>query len=77
MNRGIHGLPPLAKGWRGVATVASLPAAVEGDFAYAKDCRAFNGAGTQESAGVGTGSLVSCNSAGVWKIVGTNVTAVA
>ena len=77
MNRGAYGFPPLCKGWLGVFKTAQLPAAPEGSFAYATDCRVFNGAGTQESAGVGTGGLVSINASGVWKIVGTNVTAIA
>lgn len=57
-------------------TVAGLPSGVAGDLAFATNCRVFNGAGTQEGAGVGTGSLVSHNGT-AWKIVGTNVTAVA
>jgi hypothetical protein len=57
-------------------TVANLPSAATGDVAFATDCRVFNGAGTQEGAGVGTGGLVSYNGTN-WKIAGTNVTAVA
>jgi hypothetical protein len=58
-------------------TVATLPTAgTAGRMAYASNCRAFNGAGTQEAAGAGTGSLVIDNGS-AWKIAGTNVTAVA
>lgn len=57
-------------------TLASLPTSnvAIGSLAWATDVRMFNGTGTQEGAGVGTGGLVTWN--GVhWKIVGTNVTA--
>jgi len=57
-------------------TVATLPAGSTGDTVFATDCRVFNGAGTQEGAGLGTGGLVTYNGAS-WKIEGTNVTAVA
>lgn len=57
-------------------TVATLPAGSTGDTVFATDCRVFNGAGTQEGAGLGTGGLVTYNGA-AWKIEGTNVTAVA
>lgn len=77
MNRGIHGQPPLVKDRDAVYTVGTLPAGRAGDRAYATDLRVFNGAGTQESAGLGTGGLVTCNSAGIWKIAGTNITAIA
>lgn len=57
--------------------VANLPASARrGAWAYATDLRVFNGAGTQETAGNGTGGLVSFNGTN-WKIAGTNVTAVA
>lgn len=60
-----------------VYLVADLPTtAPVGAWAYASDCRVFDGAGTQESAAAGTGGLVSYNGAN-WVIVGTNVTAVA
>jgi hypothetical protein len=55
--------------------VAGLPSdALVGQIAYATDLRVFNGAGTKESAGNGTGGLVSFNGSN-WVIVGTNVTA--
>ncbi len=57
-------------------TVASLPAGSTGDTVFASNCRVFNGAGTQEGAGLGTGGLVTYNGT-AWKIAGTNVTAVA
>lgn len=58
-------------------TVATLPDdPEEGERAYATDLRVFNGAGTQEGAGAGTGGLVTFNGT-AWKIAGTNVTAVA
>ncbi len=57
--------------------VASLPSgSAAGETVYASNCRVFNGAGTQEGAGVGTGGLVNYNGT-AWKIAGTNVTAVA
>jgi hypothetical protein len=58
-------------------TVGTLPTAgIVGRTCWASNCRAFNGAGVQEGAGLGTGSLVTDNGA-AWKIAGTNVTAVA
>lgn len=58
-------------------TVAGLPAAgTAGRMAFATNCRVFNGAGTQEGVGSGTGGLVVDNGT-AWKIAGTNVTAVA
>jgi hypothetical protein len=60
----------------GSYVVASLPAGSAGDMAFASNCRVFNGAGTQEGAGAGTGGLVTHNGT-AWKIPGTNVTAVA
>lgn len=59
-------------------TVANLPVAsrAAGDIAFASNCRVFDGAGTLEGAGVGTGSLVVYNGTS-WKIVGTNRSAVA
>jgi hypothetical protein len=60
-----------------VYTVATLPAAgTAGRTTYCSDLRVFNGAGTQEGAGVGTGGVVVDNGT-AWKIMGTNVTAVA
>jgi len=60
-----------------VYTVAGLPAAgTMGRKAYASNLRVFNGAGTQEGAGLGTGGEVTDNGT-AWKITGTNVTAVA
>lgn len=78
MNGGINGHPPLNPGrYRGVFKVAQLPVdAALGDWAFAPDCRVFNGAGTQESGAAGTGGHVSFNGT-AWKIAGTNVTAVA
>ena len=75
MNAGILGFPSRAPRLRRT-TVATLPAGKAGDTAYATDCRVFNGAGTQESGGAGTGGLVVHNGT-AWKIAGTNVTAVA
>ena len=60
----------------GSFTVATLPAGVAGRMVYCSNCRVFNGAGTQESGGAGTGGHVSYNGF-AWKIAGTNVTAVA
>lgn len=60
----------------GSFTVATLPSGVTGKTVWASDCRVFNGTGTQEGAGVGTGGLVTYNGS-AWKIAGTNVTAVA
>lgn len=58
-------------------TVASLPDSARiGQRAYVTDLRVFDGAGTQETAGNGTGGLVNWNGSN-WVIVGTNVTAVA
>jgi hypothetical protein len=58
-------------------TVSTLPAAGNaGRMAFASNCRMFNGAGTQEGAGAGTGGLVVDNGT-AWKIAGTNVTAIA
>lgn len=76
MNLGIFGFPDLLKGRIRRCKVADLGAGRDGDIAFATDCRAFNGAGTQEGAGLGTGSHVSHNGT-AWKITGTNVTAVA
>lgn len=61
----------------GSFTVGALPTpGVAGRTAWASNCRAFNGAGTQEGPATGTGSLVVDNGS-AWKIAGTNVTAVA
>jgi hypothetical protein len=58
-------------------TVAALPTpGTAGRLAYASNLRVFNGAGTQEGAGLGTGGQVVDNGTN-WKIAGTNVTAVA
>ncbi|SMH42589.1 DUF2793 domain-containing protein [Mesorhizobium australicum] len=58
-------------------TVAALPTpGTVGRMAFASNCRVFNGAGTQEGAGAGSGGLVVDNGT-AWKIAGTNVTAVA
>jgi hypothetical protein len=42
-------------------TVSTLPAGQAGDLAFATDCRVFNGTGTQEGGGSGTGGVVSYN----------------
>lgn len=60
----------------GSYTVATLPAGSAGMMVYCSNVRVFNGAGTQEGAGVGTGGLVVYSNSN-WKIAGTNVTAVA
>lgn len=60
----------------GSFTVATLPAGTTGQIVYCSNCRVFNGAGTQEGAGAGTGGHVTYNGS-AWKIAGTNVTAVA
>jgi hypothetical protein len=57
-------------------TVAGLPAGTTGMIAFATNLRVFNGAGVQEGAAAGTGGHVSYNGS-AWKIMGTNVTAVA
>ena len=60
-----------------VYTVATLPTKAKvGDLAYASDCRVYNGTGTREGAGAGTGGLVTY-SGSVWRVIGTNVTAAA
>lgn len=57
-------------------TVAALPTpGTAGRAAYASNLRVFNGAGTQEGAGAGTGGAVHDNGTN-WKIAGTNVTAI-
>lgn len=57
--------------------VSALPAgAPAGSIAYCSDLRVFNGAGTQEGSGAGTGGMVTKNGS-AWKIAGTNVTAIA
>ncbi|TDR88966.1 DUF2793 domain-containing protein [Enterovirga rhinocerotis] len=54
-------------------TVSGLPAAgTVGRIAYAVNGRAFNGAGTQEAPGAGTGTLVTDDGT-VWRIAGTSV----
>lgn len=59
----------------GLYTVATLPnPAIEGWEVYATDLRVFDGAGTLEGAGTGTGGKVTYNGTN-WVIVGTNVTA--
>lgn len=77
MNPGTLGFPPQFKGRLRVCTVAELGGGREGDVAFAKDCRVFDGAGTREGSGVGSGGMVTCNASGAWKIAGTNVTAAA
>ena len=59
----------------GQYTVATLPAAgIVGRLAYATNARMFNGTGTLEASGQGSGGLVTDNGS-AWKIAGTNVTA--
>ena len=76
MNRGVHSFPRGDRPRLPRYTVGTLPSGKVGDLAFATDLRVFNGAGTQEGAGVGTGGVVSHNGV-AWKIIGTNVTAVA
>jgi hypothetical protein len=57
-------------------TVAGLPTGAAGTLAFATNGRAYNGAGTLEGAGAGTGVLVSHNGT-AWKVAGTNQTVVA
>lgn len=57
-------------------TVATLPSGEAGQIAYASDLRVFDGAGTQETGGNGTGGVVSFNGSN-WVVIGTNSTAVA
>lgn len=60
-----------------IYTVAALPVTVKiGSLAYVSDLRVFDGAGTQEGAGSGTGGHVTFTPAG-WVITGTNIAAVA
>lgn len=55
-------------------TVAALPSpGVAGRQVWASNGRAYNGAGTLEGAGAGTGVLVTDNGT-AWKIAGTNQT---
>jgi hypothetical protein len=55
--------------------VSGLPTnALKSDWAYATDLRVFNGTGTLEGAGSGTGGLVTFNGTN-WVIAGTNVVA--
>lgn len=55
-------------------TVATLPTAgITGRVAYASNGRAYNGAGTLEGAGAGTGTLV-VDSGSAWRVAGTNQT---
>lgn len=64
-------LPPIE------CTVAGLPTnAALGAKAYVTDLRVFDGAGTREGAGAGSGGEVQWNGS-AWVITGTNVTAAA
>jgi hypothetical protein len=56
-----------------VYTVSALPTGSPGAIVFASNGRMFNGAGTLEGAGAGTGGLVSYNGT-AWKIIGTNQT---
>lgn len=75
---GIYGGALLLGGLLGLKsyTVGTLPAGATGAVVYATNLRVFNGAGTQESGGNGTGGTVEYNGS-AWKIAGTNITAVA
>ncbi|MGY4295363.1 hypothetical protein ACVWXN_003458 [Bradyrhizobium sp. i1.4.4] len=73
---GIGGIQTIGGITPGSFTVATLPTGVTGKTVWCSNCRVFNGAGTQEGAGVGTGGFVTYNGT-AWKIAGTNVTAVA
>lgn len=75
MNDGMRGWPPLHKDRVRVCIVAELGSGRPGEEAFASDCRMFNGTGTQEGLGAGTGGHVTCNLAGIWKITGTNIAA--
>ena len=58
----------------GSFTVATLPTpGTQGRHAFASNGRMYNGTGTLEGAGAGTGGLVVDNGT-AWKIVGTNQT---
>lgn len=57
-------------------TVAALPAGVTGKTVFCSNVRVLNVGGTLEGAGAGTGGLV-CYNGTAWKVVGTNITAVA
>lgn len=79
MNPGAHGLPtPQPSAFTPVCKVGDLPTGGIriGQKFFATDCRVFDGAGTRESGGAGTGGEVQWNGT-AWKIVGTNVTAAA
>jgi len=54
-------------------TVSTLPSGSAGAIAFASDARVFNGAGTLEAAGSGSGGLLVHNGT-AWKIAGTNQT---
>jgi len=58
------------------STVAGLPAPALGLLAYATNARVFNGAGTQEGSGAGTGGMVT-STATAWHLAGTNTVAIA
>src|SRR6185436_2153308 len=58
-------------------TVANLPSTAKaGSNVFASNCRVFNGTGTREGAGSGTGGLVTWNGS-AWTVAGTNVAAAA
>lgn len=64
------GVNPSAKT---VAVILALTGMSAGDMIYATNGRAFNGAGTQEGTGVGTGVMAQYNGT-AWKVIGTNIT---
>lgn len=59
-----------------VSGLSSLINVEEGDAIYVTDLRVFNGTGTQETAGNGTGGLATYNGSN-WVVAGTNAVAVA
>ncbi|MDR3494082.1 MAG: DUF2793 domain-containing protein [Ancalomicrobiaceae bacterium] len=70
------GVSLISGGWVKSAsyTVATLPAAgTAGRMVHCSNARMFNGTGTLEGTGSGTGGLVVDNGA-AWKIAGTNIT---
>lgn len=77
MNRGILGFPRRNKDSLPICTVGTLGSGRPGDRKYATDLRVFDGAGTRETAGNGTGGECQCRGGTSWVIAGTNVAAAA